>query len=352
MGIRFYCPHGHKLNVKEFQAGRKGICPYCGAKIEIPTESTRKSAKQQRAERGAAGGPVGEVSPSPVVSPESQPVVPVSAPQVDPGVPGSSGQPSVATGSPPSVSAPSADVGPAGAQVPNPNETASSESSLAATETAKQSSDSRDSQDSPTPTDPLAEAGDAVWYVRPASGGQFGPAGADVMRSWITDGRVSPDSLVWREGWKDWQEGAEVFPQLKADGPPSPFGDIPPANLSTGSTTSAGSGSTGFVRPRRRSSRTQAIVITVLVLAVIALAVVFVMVLTSNSNAAEARTVGAEFEAAYGRNQEGLGTRGWGLVLSDSEIDGWLVTEYGGSSPVAALARFRLRPESQSSTDS
>ena len=26
MGIRFYCPNGHKLNVKEFQAGRRGIC--------------------------------------------------------------------------------------------------------------------------------------------------------------------------------------------------------------------------------------------------------------------------------------------------------------------------------------
>ncbi len=45
MGIRFYCPNGHKLNVKEFQAGRKGICPFCGVKMRIPLESTRPSTK-------------------------------------------------------------------------------------------------------------------------------------------------------------------------------------------------------------------------------------------------------------------------------------------------------------------
>ncbi len=48
MGIRFYCPNGHKLNVKEFQAGRRGICPFCGARILIPTQSTRPASKSGR----------------------------------------------------------------------------------------------------------------------------------------------------------------------------------------------------------------------------------------------------------------------------------------------------------------
>src|SRR4051794_24501675 len=39
MGIRFLCPSGHKLNVKSFLAGKRGICPHCGAKFEIPYES-------------------------------------------------------------------------------------------------------------------------------------------------------------------------------------------------------------------------------------------------------------------------------------------------------------------------
>ncbi len=293
MGIRFYCPQGHKLNVKEFQAGRKGICPYCGAKIEIPMESTRKSSKQERAERRAAGqvaspsgstvatapgqapapgGPSIETPMSSVASAESQLVMPVSAPQADAG----------AADRPPSAAPGSA---PTGVPLPDVGGTADSTDSPPA-DAAAQTSTPESPQ---APADPLAEAGDAVWYVRPASGGQFGPAGADVMRSWIGEGRVSPDSLVWREGWKDWQEAADVFPQLKADGPPSPFGDIPPATVTSNSTGLAGTGSTGFARPRRRSNKTQAIVITVLVLAVIALAVVFLIVLTGNSDAAEAK---------------------------------------------------------------
>ena len=52
MGIRFYCPNGHKLNVKEFQAGRRGICPFCGSRTQIPMQSTRPSGKTRR---GAGG---------------------------------------------------------------------------------------------------------------------------------------------------------------------------------------------------------------------------------------------------------------------------------------------------------
>src|SRR6185436_18686419 len=39
MGIRFNCPNGHKLNVKEFLAGKRGVCPQCGAKFIIPMPS-------------------------------------------------------------------------------------------------------------------------------------------------------------------------------------------------------------------------------------------------------------------------------------------------------------------------
>src|SRR6185369_6221372 len=39
MGIKFHCPNGHKLNVKAFLAGKKGICPKCGTKVRIPEVS-------------------------------------------------------------------------------------------------------------------------------------------------------------------------------------------------------------------------------------------------------------------------------------------------------------------------
>ena len=39
MGIRFRCPNGHKLHVKGFLAGKRGLCPQCGVKLTIPLES-------------------------------------------------------------------------------------------------------------------------------------------------------------------------------------------------------------------------------------------------------------------------------------------------------------------------
>lgn len=39
MGIRFLCPNGHRLNVKEFLAGKRGICPNCDVRFLVPLES-------------------------------------------------------------------------------------------------------------------------------------------------------------------------------------------------------------------------------------------------------------------------------------------------------------------------
>jgi hypothetical protein len=38
MGIRVTCPAGHKLHVKSFLAGKRGVCPRCGAKFLVPAE--------------------------------------------------------------------------------------------------------------------------------------------------------------------------------------------------------------------------------------------------------------------------------------------------------------------------
>jgi len=63
------------------------------------------------------------------------------------------------------------------------------------------------------PLDALAQAPEAIWYVRPPSGGQYGPASSKVMQAWLAEGRITPDSQVWREGWKDWRQAIEVFPE-------------------------------------------------------------------------------------------------------------------------------------------
>jgi hypothetical protein len=161
MGIRFFCPKGHKLNVKEFQAGRAGICPICGVKMRIPLESTRPSSKQEQE------SPLGGECAVEMDAEAEQPLSPA---------PARSGTASV---------------------------------SLA---------------------DPLADCGDVVWYVRPTSGGQFGPANAEVMQGWLGEGRIGADSLVWREGWRDWQTAADVFPQFSPNQPI--VGELPDVGVS------------------------------------------------------------------------------------------------------------------------
>lgn len=54
MGIRFTCPNGHKLNVKTFLAGKRGVCPQCGAKFVIP--GLGEAATPAEAPLDGAGG--------------------------------------------------------------------------------------------------------------------------------------------------------------------------------------------------------------------------------------------------------------------------------------------------------
>ena len=167
MGIRFYCPNGHKLNVKSFLAGKRGICPHCDARFDIPNES-QISGAAPRVRSGQAA---------------EQPAV------------------SMATGlgvaAAPGIDLESAEASPMAAG-----------SSAAAA------------------GDPIAEAPDAVWYVRPPAGGQFGPARGDVLRQWIKEGRVSADSMVWREGWPDWKTAGPIFSELSPVPPLNDSADV------------------------------------------------------------------------------------------------------------------------------
>ncbi len=156
MGIRFYCPEcGRRLNIKAFLAGKRGICPHCDSRVLIPLESQ----------------------------------IPADAPKIRPTANRRS-----------SVSVATVD--------------STVEESIG--RALSEDSTSLDIPSTATSvSDPIAESPDAVWYVRPASGGQFGPARGDVMRRWLAEGRVSADSLVWREGWVDWKTAGPVFPSLE-----------------------------------------------------------------------------------------------------------------------------------------
>lgn len=58
MGIVSHCPNGHRLKVKDHLAGKKGICPSCGARFRIPLAS---ASSPEAAAPPASGLPVAGV---------------------------------------------------------------------------------------------------------------------------------------------------------------------------------------------------------------------------------------------------------------------------------------------------
>lgn len=198
MGIRFFCEHcNRKLNVKDFLGGKRGICPHCGGGIDIPTESKinrdgtpvtaseASEANQADAEKEPVAEKTADATRSVAIQTETPadeaPTVPAPTKAADPAPKGVS---------------PAADPMAANPMTPAPEPAPVNQ---------------------PT-SDAIAEAPDAVWYVRPPSGGQYGPAAGDTMRKWLDQGRVGFDSLVWREGWPDWKQAGEVFPQITPSG--------------------------------------------------------------------------------------------------------------------------------------
>ena len=56
-----------------------------------------------------------------------------------------------------------------------------------------------------------------AWYVRPATGGQFGPVDTPTFQQWVREGRVGADSWVWRTGWAQWKARGEALQLLAAE---------------------------------------------------------------------------------------------------------------------------------------
>ncbi|MBW3600551.1 MAG: DUF4339 domain-containing protein [Planctomycetes bacterium] len=277
MGIKFYCPSCDKrLNVKSFLAGKSGFCPHCQSRLHIPAESEPKRAKtidpgastilkqesrlpetarekpaaDHSSGNGHAKGQAAPVRPHAVPTPQGPPgpsSTPAPAAQPSPAQPG--GAPPMGHSSP----------GGHPAYGPAPVHPATAAPTVPAAPAAPAA---------PEAPDPIAESPHAVWYVRPPAGGQYGPAAGDVMRKWLGEGRVSADSLVWREGWPDWRKAARVFPSLAAASAPAAT-----SPAASGSAPGAASPSLRALRgPRRRDSNTFAVTaIIVLVLASIGL---------------------------------------------------------------------------------
>lgn len=299
MGIRAKCPAcGHSMKLKAFLAGKRGICPKCQTSFDIPSDAADSSAATPQPRAVAAGAATGtnHSSATPVARPSNVPARPASphpataqaptqaapraaapAPVATP-VQGAGYTPSAA----PVLPAPMQPAGYTPATPVQPAAVPVQPAPVVAVPLPQQGYTS-----GPVPTvvavgatagmpDPLVEAPQAMWYVRPVSGGQFGPAGADMMRQWLQEGRVAADTLVWRDGWADWQTAGSCFPQLGAFAEaetPSQGVDL----ISTGPTVTTG-------RPMvyRRRSGGQVTLIVFLLVALLALMPLLVWVLSRN----------------------------------------------------------------------
>jgi hypothetical protein len=240
MGIKFRCEGcDKKLHVKAFLAGKRGVCPHCGAKIRIPQEDAAPSTSgdQQRTSPQAASP-----APQPRSTDTSQPKA-------------------------------------------TPHEPRKTKSTSAVKQ--RRPSTAKKNETAEPPEDAISEAPEAVWYVRPPSGGQYGPAAAEIMRRWLNEGRVSGDSLVWREGWEDWRTGDAVFPSLRpvpqptaTSGPAAaPFEERPGEDITVGDKSTAAR----HVRTRHpsRSNARNVAIVAVLSILCVALLVALVVILRS-----------------------------------------------------------------------
>ncbi len=199
MGIRFYCPNGHKLNVKSELAGKIGICPKCQARMTIPTVSVRepsgKSAFEERATENS--GEAGERSSGAATETLRREGTDVE----------------VAQGAPSDAGSQKGDAEPLGKFLLNGDRAEAALGDVlrrAVDGSAQQGRGASRFDDAEPLRDPRL-----VWYVRSRDNRQYGPATGDVMAAWINERRVGPQTLVWREDWPAWQEAGRVFPELE-----------------------------------------------------------------------------------------------------------------------------------------
>ncbi len=134
-----------------------------------------------------------------------------------------------------------------------------------------------------------------MWYVRPASGGQFGPADDALVHQWAGEGRLAGDSHVWRTGWPEWRRASDVpehFPELATQ---STASAALPTNSDYNDSTNAGGTQSAeaadvslatarYKRRKMRSKRSQQLAAAVLVLLTVVLAGVLVWVLVSSTS--------------------------------------------------------------------
>lgn len=251
MGIRFYCPNGHKLNVKSELAGKIGICPKCQARMTIPTVSVRESTRKSENKSGESDAANVRENEC-----EKEKNVDASASVRSETVAASS----AATDAPLNQFLLKGDRA----------EAALGDVLRRAVDGSAQGG--RDGERLDDANEPLRDAR-LVWYVRSRDNQQYGPATGDVMAAWINERRIGPQTLVWREDWPAWQEAGRVFPELErvfagvdastngeSEKAPSAFASLAEAAQNSDAARRFADDESRAMRRRKRATKTFAVI--------------------------------------------------------------------------------------------
>ena len=178
MGIRFYCPNGHKLNVKSELAGKIGICPKCQARMTIPTASVRSSSHQSEEKSDAS---------------EAANV------RENEGEKGSDARLNVQNRT--DAASLTSGVAPLNQFLDKGDRAEAALGDVLRRAVDGSAPGGRDGERLDDANEPLRDPR-LVWYVRSRDNQQYGPATGDVMAAWINERRIGPQTLVWMPAMK------------------------------------------------------------------------------------------------------------------------------------------------------
>jgi hypothetical protein len=156
MGIRFKCHHCQApLNIKTELANKRGVCPQCQGKFRIPSESQGHSLSLDQSASTLS-------NPTPIAE---------------------------------------SDLARSGAKKLERKQVSGVSLPSQATETdASSDTPNRDSH-----------AGELLYFVRPPSGGEYGPANKMTIELWIAQRRITGETLICQIGSSQWKKAKEVF---------------------------------------------------------------------------------------------------------------------------------------------
>jgi hypothetical protein len=194
MGIVCLCPNGHRVKVKDHQAGKRGLCPTCGSKFSIPAAG----GQEPDGSRETAGAAVEPSLPLARLVPLDPSVI-ATLPRARPyGAARAAAEAAAAAAQ--EVLEPFEETMPLGAD-PLAGEVTAVWSPAATTSELHAA---------------IADRPDLAWRIAYPGGEASEPVDAATMQEWLAGGQAEGAELVWRADWPEWLPVRDVFPEFFA----------------------------------------------------------------------------------------------------------------------------------------